>query len=360
MSINLLELSGSHFEMGYQHGLKHNQAIRSFAEERIALSSNPLWTGQELSRAEIMALAEACLAEHEAYAPELMEELEGMSHATGVALPDLIVLNGFTDFIDTVHNAKPSPQLASPVGADNCTAFLVPNHRARGGQGFFGQTWDMHASATPFVILLRGTPKDAPAFLVFTITGCVGMIGMNEAGICIGINNLLGADGQVGVTWPFVVRKALMQDNLEDALACITEAKLAGAHNFLLYDSHGQGYNLEAMSTQQHLTVLGDEPIVHTNHCLLPHTKAVERERAPDSQASSTARLQQAERLLARADLDTEDLQALTRDPEAICVRSAPPRHVETCGAAIMRPATGEFWAVHGLPAENDYVRFEL
>ncbi|MEZ4609969.1 MAG: hypothetical protein R2838_06930 [Caldilineaceae bacterium] len=42
--------------------------------------------------------------------------------------------------------------------------------------------------------------------MTFTITGCVGMIGMNEHGVAVGINNLLGRDGRPGVHWPFVVR----------------------------------------------------------------------------------------------------------------------------------------------------------
>ena len=63
----------------------------------------------------------------------------------------------------------------------------------------------------------------------------MGQLGMNEHGLCIGINNLVAKDGQIGVTWNFVVRKALQQKTAEEALRCVTEAKLAGAHNFLIF-----------------------------------------------------------------------------------------------------------------------------
>jgi hypothetical protein len=33
---------------------------------------------------------------------------------------------------------------------------------------------------------------------------------------------------------------------------------------------------------------------------------------------------------------------------------------VESSGAAIMRPATGDFWAVWGLPPENEYEHFTI
>jgi len=359
--IRVLELSGSPYDMGYGHGLAYKDAIRHFAEERVRLSGEEAWTGRTLSCKEVLDLAERCLEAHRRYAPELVEELSGMAAATDLTLAELIVVNGFTDFIDTVYNAAATvPRPAAPVGADNCTAFLVPDSLAEGGKGFFGQTWDMHDSATPHVILLRGRPEDAPAFLTFTTVGCVGMIGMNEAGVAVGINNLLGADGRVGVTWPFVVRKMLAQRTAEESLEALTAAELAGAHNYLIMDASGRGYNVEATSTARHVTELEDEALVHTNHCLVPTTLAVQRPRDPAAQASSEARLSKAQALLAEGGVTAEDLQALTRDAEAICVRSAPPKHVETCGAAIMRPATGDFWAVWGLPTENAYEHFTV
>jgi isopenicillin-N N-acyltransferase-like protein len=290
-----------------------------------------------------------------------MDELRGVADATGLSLGALIINNGFTDFIDVVYAkgdefAKKEPELHY----DDCTAFLVPEEFTADGHSMYGQTWDMHATATPFVMLLRGNPDNAPKFLSFTITGCLGMIGMNEHGITVGINNISGGDGQIGVTWIFVVRKILMQDNIEDALKCITEAKLAGAHNYLLMDKNGKGYNVEAMSTRHHITELKGESIVHTNHCLVDYTHDVERDRAEASLASSKARLTRAYEILNDTAITPEKLMELSRDDNAICVRPSPPWHVESSGGAIMRPATGDFWACWGLPAENEYEHFTI
>lgn len=356
----MLEVAGSFYEMGAQHAQKYSDAIHEFTEDRIQLSMGNLWTGRNISRERVMQLAEACVAEHEAYSPELMNELRGMADVTGVSLGGLIINNGFTDFIDVVYSIGEESTAHQPEQvADDCTAFLVSNERAEGGQGMFGQTWDMHATATPHVILLHGKPDNAPNFLAFTITGCVGMIGMNEHGIAIGINNLMGGDGQIGVTWNFVVRKALMQDTLEDALACITEAKLAGAHNFMLMDKHGQGYNVEAMSTNHTVTALTENVLVHTNHCLTPANQAVERERKEASLKASRLRLELAQTYLAEKEVTVDDLRAMTR-ADHICVKSTPPYHTETAGATVMRPATGDFWATWGRPAENEYEHFKI
>ena len=369
--IRLLDISGSPYDMGYQHGKTYARDILDLTEERVHLSSDPNWTGRTLSREEVLALGEACLAEHRAYAPALMEELRGVADAvaeqtgTRPTLGELIIMNGFTDFIDTLANAgAPEPVRPANPAADNCTAFIVPPDSSADGRGFIGQTWDMHKTATPYVIMLRGKPDDGPAFLTFTITGCVGMIGMNDAGIAVGINNLMAADGQPGVTWPFVIRKALMQTDLDAALACITDAKLAGGHNYILADSTGRGYNVEATATHYEIEATDGHSITHTNHCLTPRNVDLSRPRSPDSQASSEERLQRARELLnENRRITVDDLIALTRDQtyaHGICAVGTAPVWVETCGAAIMRPASREMWAVWGLPVDNDYERFTL
>lgn len=364
--IRVLAVKGAPYERGYAHGRAYREDIRAYAAERVRLVAGGQWSGRPLPTSEVLALATACEPAHRAYAPDLMQEVDGLAAATGLSVAELIIVSGFTDFVDTVYNAyHPATDPELPAGArpfvplDDCTAFIVPDGAASGA-GFFGQTWDMHDSAEEYVILLDVQPDDGPAALVFTTTGCVGQIGMNAHGIAVGITNLMGADGQIGVTWPFVVRKVLQQDNIDDALACITDAPLAGAHSYLLFDHTGRGYSVEGMSTVTHVTPLADEPLVHTNHCLFDATLAVAQARPPELQASTENRLRRADALLRQRPITPETLMDVTRDPEAICVRSKPPWHISSCGAAIMRPKTGEMWAVWGLPAENAYERFEV
>ena len=359
--LRLLELAGSYYEMGYAQGQKYADEIRMFAEDRVALTASGQWTGHPISRDEVLAIARAMVPAHQQYAPVLMEELQGTADASGVTVPELIIVNGFTDFIDTVYAvARKTPEPVIDLDPhDNCTAFLVPDAVTAEGQGFFGQTWDMHATATPYVMLLRVSPDHGPSSLLFTVTGCVGMIGMNDAGIAVGINNLLGGDGQVGVTWTFVVRKALQQTNIEDALACIMETDLAGAHNYQIYDKHNRGYNVEAMSTYKHVTPLDARVIAHTNHCLLDETIARCRPRHPDSLLNSESRLDAAYRLTEAGNVTVKDLMALTGHEDVVAV-SAEPFHVETCGAAIMQPRSGKFWAAWGDPSQTEYEEFAV
>ncbi len=354
----VLELSGSPRQMGLAHGTAFRDDIRRYTAERVTLAGSEVWTGHAMGRRAVLALAEACVEAHVAYAPELAMELSGIAEATELSMAELIITNGFTDFIDLVYARGGSYGTTDKV-EDDCTAFIIPDRLSADGKGYFGQTWDMHAGSKPYVVLLHGRPDHAPAFTVFSLTGCVGMIGMNDAGIAIGITNLLGAEGQIGVSWPFVVRKALQQTDIDAALACITDATLMGAHNFQLFDKHGTGINIEAMPGYCHVTRSRDDALVHSNHCLMPDTLRRCRPRAPASQASSEARLARARALLGAGGLTPQALMALTRDP-VICVRATPPLDMETCGAAIMQPATGRFWAAQGLPIENDYAALSV
>jgi isopenicillin-N N-acyltransferase-like protein len=355
-SIPLLKLTGTPYDMGLKQGQAFKNQMIELAEDRIQLSGSTSWTGHEIPPARVLELAEACVDEHVRYSEDLTEELRGMSDATGLSMAELIVLNGFTDFIDTVYALGSEASNGKPERwSDNCTAFIVPDHLSADGKGFFGQTWDMHATAAEHVVLLQIEPEQGPSAVVFTSVGCVGMIGVNEAGIAVGINNLAGADGQLGVTWPFVIRKMLAQTRIEDALACLTEAKLAGAHNYVLFDKEGKGFNVEAMGTAQHVSPLEQKSLVHTNHCTHPETLLRERERSIELQDSSLRRKGDAEAALAGPGITVDDLMALTRDTNAVCTLSKPPNHVMTCGAAIMQPSTGKFWAVKGLPSENEY-----
>ena len=343
--------------MGYAHGRAYYNDIHHYAKERVALVCDGKWSGRkQLTRDEVLALADACLPAHREFCPDLVEELEGMAAATELSLAELLVVSGFTDFVDTVYNTYQQKEETTRLPIDDCTSFIVPDSTADGA-GFFGQTWDMHDTATEFVILLHSKPTHDHESMVFTTTGCVGQIGMNAAGVCVGINNLLGADGQIGVMWPFVVRKMLQTNSAQEALDCLLSVPLAGSHNYLIFDRDGVGFNVEAMSTGHHITTLAENPINHTNHCVIPEMEALAQVRPADSMASSVARLEIANDRLAKRPLGIDDLIALTR-ADVVCTHSKEPYHIESCGAAIMRPQTGEFWAVWGLPSENEYERF--
>ena len=346
--------------MGDAHGRAHAAEIRRYARERVELVAEGLWSGGPLQSGEVLELAEACLPAHEAFSPRLHAEMLAMASAAGITPAEAVVVGGFTDFVDTVRAATAGPHPVS-VTEDDCTAFVVPDGRAAGA-GMLGQTWDMHDTATDYVVLVRLRPDDTPGALVFTTVGCLGQIGMNEAGVSVGINNLTGNDGRFGVTWPSVVREMLAQATAAEALGVLLGADLAGAHSYLILDAEGRGYCVEAMPSARPVQTLAAEPIVHTNHVTEPAALPFEGERFSELMANSRHRLELAAALLADGGdpVDPEQLMEVTREPTTICRWPDATYRVESSGAVIMRPRTADFWACWGQPADNDYEHFSL
>ena len=352
-SIRILDVGGSPEQIGTAHGAAYADEIRQYMNDRVDLVASGLWSGGPISRSDVLDIAQSMLPAHEAFDGELYEELVAMAAAAGISPAEAVVVGGFTDFVDTVRAVVGGPMPESVI-EDDCTAMIVPDARANGA-GIYGQTWDMHDDATDHVLLLRVRPDDAPDALVFTTTGCLGQIGMNSEGVCVGINNLVGLDGTRGVAWTSVVRGMLKTTTAAEARDVLLASDLAGAHNFLIFDKHGAGFTVEAMPSARPMIELDGTPIVHTNHTVLPAATAVQADKAPGLMDSSQSRYDTATELLAEGDIDVERVMEITRDPAAICQSPVPPYNIESSGAAVMRPSTLDFWACWGQPASNDY-----
>ena len=338
--LRVLEIYGDPADFGRTHGESCADMIDSYLADRLGLSADATWSGRSTDPELVLSLAEATLPFHLSYSPSLFEEMEALADGAGISPAQAVVVGGFTDLVDVVR-----ARTGDAPTEDDCTAVLNPSSRV------LAQTWDMHSSAVEYVLFLKLDPIIGPAVLVQTTAGCLGQIGMNEAGIAIGINNLT-AFGKPGVTWPFVVRKALQQSTLDAAIESVLEANLAGGHNFLLMGPDGEGANIEAMPGSAKVTRVSKEPFVHTNHCLDDDTRSEESERAPDLVASSETRLMRGRDL-------ASDLDGFFAEPE-IARRATEPHAVATCGAVAMYTAERRMETVWGVPGDRPWETFQL
>lgn len=338
--MRVLEVFGDSTDIGRGHGSACAELIRRYTEERIGLTGQEDWSGGRAERGLILTCADETLEHHERFSENLYAEMLAMAEAAGITPQEAVAVGGFTDLVDVVRS-----RIGSAPADHNCTGFVNP------GTGVLAQTWDMHASAGEFVIMLKIDPLMGPDAFVQTTAGCLGQIGMNEAGVAVGINNLTSM-GKPGVTWPFVVRKVLEQDGLDAAVKVVLDADLAGGHNFFLMGPDGEGVTVEAMPGSKRVTRTNGQPLVHANNCLHPETMTEEAARPTEWRENSDLRLRIGEE-------KADDLEAFFADP-AISRRAQGPQEVATCGAVIMEPAKRTMRAVWGIPGDHPWETFQL
>jgi len=338
--MRVLEIFGDSTDLGRAHGLACSELIRKYTDDRINLSGQEDWSGGGADRDQILSCADETLEHHERYSENLYAEMLAMAEAAEISPQEAVAVGGFTDLVDVIRT-----RVARVPEQHNCTGIVNPR------MGMLAQTWDMHASAGEFVVLLKLDPLMGPDAFVQTTAGCLGQIGMNAAGIAVGINNLT-AVGKPGVTWPFVVRKALEQDDLDDAIKVVLDADLAGGHNYFLMGPDGEGATIEAMPHSKRVTRTDGSPLVHANNCLFPETMAEEAPRNPDWRANSETRLRIGEEKV-------DDLESFFADP-MISRRVENLHDVGTCGAVIMEPAKLTMRAVWGVPGDHPWETFQL
>lgn len=331
---------------GQRHGEEFRQGIKELCEIRRALM---------LERAPHLKplLKELSLKQWQCskdYAAEIMDELEGIRQGADVSLEDIVILNNYTDFrdigpVDEAYNAD-----------EGCSTLWV-----KGPQGpIAGQTWDMHGSARNYVCVIEIPPQgQLPAQRVFSLVGCVGMMGFNQEGAMIGVNNLNTQGASAALIWPVFVRRQLQYTKLKDMEGDLGSAKFTSGHTYLLADSE-KGAMWEALPHVREKVQKEQEKLFHTNHCLATNTKKLEMNTVI---ASTTAlRFELIKKKIKKVQTLDEAYGLLTDHenyPRSICshFQSGSQDPSMTCGGALAELKTGRMLFWRGCPEKDDNYR---
>jgi isopenicillin-N N-acyltransferase-like protein len=370
---------------GRIHGESFRGEIQALTQVRIYLCTK---VGGFRGTPEVLAAAAAHLPVLERYHAGLHDELLGIAEGAGVTPAEIVVANHYTDLRDLDPDARtwqPAPVRDDPEAAHRVRAARTAS--AAGAEGHAGgagpsrgtdgcsvmwsetptgrivaQTWDMHATAAPYVLLLRvPASADGPAATLFTVTGCLGMTGMSAARVGIAINNLYSTDATLGVVWPAMVRRALHQTTAAAARDVIVTSPIGSGHHYMVAD-RTSAFAIEASGTRRVQIFAGGPTYCHTNHSLDPGVAA--QSKVPPT-STTWDRMRWLEASLAAAPLrDLADAwQRLGSDdgwPRSICTNMATPEAphaAATCGAIAMNLDSGELWAqqgfIHNVAAER-------
>ncbi len=240
-------------QWGEQHGESQRQGIRELVSIRRNLLQEK---NRRLTLQWIERLADEQWQVSRGYDQDLCEEIEGIAAGANLSLADLVVLNNYTDFRDL------------PVPDQGCSVVYIN----RGGQRVAGQTWDMHGSAKNYVCVIEiAESEQAPAQKLFSVVGCVGMMGFNSNRVMIGVNNINTDGAAPGVLWPMLIRRLLRQSSLPQLQQNLIAAPVTSGHTYLLACDDGAELWEVIPGLAECVGQLPHDSnghLYHTNHCL--------------------------------------------------------------------------------------------
>ena len=326
-----VEVGGVPRELGRQIGEAARDEVRGFAEIALERVNKTVKISRDKAL-DTCRRSEAYVAD---YAPDMLEELRGISDSSGVDFDDLMLLQ--------VRN-----QLRSEEDA-GCTSFAVAPQKSAEGHSIVGQNWDNDPALDPFNIVLTRRPVGKPALLNITQAGLIAYIGLNDQGIGVCMNTLPAPSRTIGVPHYFTVREIYEQTSLDNAVQAVRRAQRAIPANIILATPQGPA-DLEV--TTDHVHILRDEQlVVHTNHCLHPELIAINQD-FPELIESGPRKLRIEHLLGPKRSLRIEEMQAALRDhdnhPLSIC------RH------ANEHPENGFWVSVFSVVIEADQGRMHL
>lgn len=140
---------------GRAHGESFRGEIRSLAELRIYLTIKVGGGGGRFSGPDqVLEVAQAHLPVLERYDRALYDELVGIAEGAGVSPAHIVVLNHYTDLRDVDPASLRAGGHGQPAAAGDDEGCSIIWARTTDGP-VLAQTWDMHATAIPYIMMLH-------------------------------------------------------------------------------------------------------------------------------------------------------------------------------------------------------------
>lgn len=259
----LVEVSGSSYEMGYQHGEQGADLIRQYISWIEKLTQTP--------RHMLCRNAIAFLPMMEALSPSLVEEVRGLADGAGISFEEAVLCQARAE--------------AAHVGQAGCTVFALTGSATADNQPLAGQNQDLEPEYADVAILLRVKPSDGrPRALMVTFAGQLGYMGMNQYGLAHFNASLYDYQWRFGLPRQPLKRVMLEKRTVEECVELLAKQRVGSAANLVLCD--GQGHIADVELRPEGIALFQDEHPdyrLHTNHYLTPVFAHFETNSVPDS-----------------------------------------------------------------------------
>ena len=251
--IKRYDFSGTPREIGRQHGTALKKEIHELYGSLLSVYTNHDPASSERS---IIGAAGKHIDMTQKYAPELVEELDGIAEGADLAFEKVFFMNCY-DELAYYNETKEQ--------VNGCTLFLATGRATKDGRTYVGQGWDMDLYFKPVIIAINPADrKSSPGLIMLTHPGIIGGAGINEHELTLVWSTVKAVDENTGVPVTLMIRKVLSGKNLNDAAATLLNTPRASGFNYMVGNRYG-GFNMEATGIRERINYI-TAIHAHANH----------------------------------------------------------------------------------------------
>jgi len=398
--IRLLEVNGTHYQMGWQHG-RQVKDLRPLILDAIQNRLAPME-----GKREVAALMEGFLETlQEVGGAPTIEMIRGQADGLEVDFQRLFKYAVASYLEDNLFPSTPrqapfdcaqgrrddagsghtpstlrlrSGQAGSEgpwsfgPGPKGCSTWAASKGSTSSGEPILVKNRDYHLEHLPLQVVVRAEPGDGHRYLCVGSAGSPGVFGsgINEKGLCVADTRVRCLDNGPGLPAYSLMMQILEQyESVRSALEYLRRAKRMGGSNLILSDAQGDLAVFEVGHRRYGVIEADDHLVVNTNHFVSPDLKArFVDTNPPETKGNSLHRYKKLEGVLRGSYGEvgvelTKRLMASHGDPlTSIC------RHKEvfmgkktgTISTAIYLPAERKLLFRNGRPCEGEYEAFTL
>lgn len=336
--------AGDHFTIGRQHGAARASALRAFLNDGLCRLAHVMPT--TVSMEELSPMLDGYRAAIASATPGLAEEIRGLACGADIGADEALLLQLRREIMGYLR-----------VGAaGECTTYA----RVGSGSSLLAQTIDLNGNLDDQICVLDVSPSGGRRrALVLSFGGLLGFLGLNSAGLAVGLNLVLGGEWRPGLP-PYLATRHLLDTaaSVDEAVSILRGLRLASSRCITLCDREKAVW-VEVLGDQIRVTEAGEA--VHTNHFLHPDL-------APYDEVNVFARNSSVRRLEACLDglsglphpADAEAHFALLARPPICVPDEGDIRRDRTVAAVVMLPARGELHLRPGDPSRSHTRVFAL
>ncbi|MEO1266558.1 MAG: C45 family peptidase [Myxococcota bacterium] len=300
----------------------------------------------------------------------LIEEMEGIARGAGVELEDILALNCRSEilpstFLKIFGDGQPE--------VNECTSLVASaSGGSTDGQTWLAQNWDWVGLQRQALVVLQTQDRHGMPIDTLTEAGMLAKIGMNRAGLAVGLNMLRSKrDGlRSGVPVHVLLRHSLSCSTLQEVRTLFADLMqgvgFASASNMPCADAQGDVGSFEFSPAGWEELQPTAGIAVHTNHFVCP--SLVGQQAPMECSLSTESRLRCARSYAARGPISPETIQALLRDESmgdcSVCRHPNPDLpeegRVESVVAVMLNCTARRWWLAFGIPSTTTFDELHL